>query len=432
MADDFHKLYGDFSNLTLRHDAEDKARRMADISPKDLDNLSHDEIKRLYYELQVQQIELEMQNDQLKLIQGELVVQRNRYSDLYDLAPVGYCSISADGVIVEINITLLKMLGVNRTDLINQKITDFIFKEDQDTYYLCQKNLGSIGVLRTCEVRMVGKDGIVFWAHLESKDGYDIEHMQESHLIISDISKYRAIQETLKLNENVMLAQAQKASLGELMSMIAHQWRQPLNNIALLNQDMYVKLELGKLDNNSIYYVHEKIDGILQFLSKTIDDFRNFFSPDQAREFVTVNDVLRHTLTIIGECYTTTNIAINIENNSNTALLMHKNSLVQVFLNILGNAKHVLDAKLVKSGVITITIEETSDHIITTICDNGGGIPEDIIDKIAQPYFTTKGVGGTGLGLYISETIIETYFSGNLKWHNNDKGACFVITLNNI
>jgi C4-dicarboxylate-specific signal transduction histidine kinase len=191
-------------------------------------------------------------------------------------------------------------------------------------------------------------------------------------------------------------------------------------------------LSLGKLDNKSIYYIHEKIDGILQFLSKTIDDFRNFFSPDQAREFLTVESVLSSTLAIIGEGYKTSNIAITIENNSKASILMHKNSLVQVFLNILGNAKQALSSKQIQSAAIAITIDETSDHIIVTICDNAGGIPEGIADKISQPYFTTKGVGGTGLGLYICETIIETYFSGTLRWHNNKQGACFVITLNRI
>ncbi|MFA6188096.1 MAG: ATP-binding protein [Sulfuricurvum sp.] len=433
MTDSHQNVYGDFSDNTLRLSAEEvacRACRAASLVPDDLERLSPEEIKRVYYELQVQKIELEMQNNQLKLIQGELVTQRNRYSDLYDLAPVGYCTLTSAGLILEGNNTAANLLGVSQSDLVNKKITDFILQEDQDIYYLCQKNVKNFGELRMCELRMRGKEGMAFWAHLESKDGYNPDNMEESHLILSDISKYVTIKETLKCNENVMLAQAQKASMGELMSMIAHQWRQPLNNIALLNQDMYVKLELGKLDNNSIYYVHEKIDEILQFLSKTIDDFRNFFSPDQAREFSTVEDVLLKTLSIIRESYTTMNIAINIENNSKTVLLMHKNSLVQVFLNILGNAKQALDSKRVKSGAIAISIDETPQHVIVTICDNGGEIPEEIIDKIAAPYFTTKGVSGTGLGLYISETILETYFSGTLKWHNNDQGACFVITLN--
>jgi C4-dicarboxylate-specific signal transduction histidine kinase len=226
-----------------------------------------------------------------------------------------------------------------------------------------------------------------------------------------------------------MLAQAQKAAMGELISMIAHQWRQPLNNLALINQDTYIKLGLGKLDDKSVYESHEKIDEILQFMSKTIDDFRNFFSPDQPKELITIEEVINITLKIIGQCYVTTNIAINVHNNSKTAVLIHKNSLVQVFLNILGNAKQALVEANVKPAIITVIIDETPSSIITTIRDNGGGIPEAIIEKLADPYFTTKGLMGTGLGLYISQTIIEKYFSGTLTWFNKHQGACFVITL---
>jgi C4-dicarboxylate-specific signal transduction histidine kinase len=186
---------------------------------------------------------------------------------------------------------------------------------------------------------------------------------------------------------------------------------------------------LGKLDDKSIYSSHEKIDQILQFMSKTIDDFRNFFSPDQPKEWITIEQVIECTLKIIGQCYVTTNIAINVHNNSKSALLIHKNSLVQVFLNVLGNAKHALELSHVKPAIITVIIDETPSSIITTIRDNGGGIPEAIIDKIADPYFTTKGLMGTGLGLYISQTIIEKYFSGSFTWFNKNQGACFVITL---
>lgn len=419
-------VFGEFSDITLRQ----KDETGATSSNGELDNLSNEEIKLLYYKMQVQHIELEMQNNQLRLIQEQLVSQRNRYNDLYDLAPIGYCTISDDGVILEANNTLITMLGANRDDLIHLKISNFIFREDQDTYYLCQKNLENPGQSWTCKLRMQCKDGDFFWARLESKEQYNLAGVKENHLIISDISDYIAIRDTLKLNENIMLAQAQKASMGELMSMIAHQWRQPLNNIALLNQDMFVNMELGKLTNDRLYYIHEKIDGILQFLSKTIDDFRNFFSPDQAKECVTVGEVLQHTLTIIGEGYTSTNITIKVENNSSTAIEIHKNSLVQVFLNILGNAKQVLDANFVKPGIISIGINETSEQVIITVSDNGGGIADEIMDKIAQPYFTTKGVGGTGLGLYIAQTVLETYLSGTLQWHNDTQGACFTIALN--
>ncbi|MDP3292583.1 MAG: ATP-binding protein [Sulfuricurvum sp.] len=406
-----------------------KAEELAARSPKSLEILSDGETNNLIHELQVHQIELEMQNEQLHLTQVELDRERNRYIDLYNLAPVGYCTLNMQGKILQANMTAANLFGTNLNNIINQSITHFILQEDQDIFYMCQKQIEEFGESRSCELRMIGKNEEPFWAHLETRDGHNPDNRYEYHLIINDITKYTKVKEKLKLNEQIMLAQAHKAGMGDLISMIAHQWRQPLNNLALVNQDMYVKLELGKLDDKSVYSAHEKIDEILQFMSKTIDDFRNFFSPDQPKEWITIEEVINCTLKIIGQCYVTTNIAINVHNNSKTPLLIHKNSLVQVFLNILGNAKHALESAQVKPAIITIIIDETPTSIITTIRDNGGGVPEAIIDKIALPYFTTKGLMGTGLGLYISQTIIEKYFSGALTWYNKNQGACFVITL---
>lgn len=413
------------STRMLRRKAEETAAR----APKSLEILSKEETNQLIHELQVHQIELEMQNEQLHITQIELHQERKRYIDLYNLAPIGYCTLNMQGKILQANLTAATLFGKPLSDIINQSITHFILQEDQDIYYMCQKQSCDFGVSRSCELRMIGKNGKSFWAHLETREGHNPDKIYEYYLIISDITQYTLVKEKLQLNEKIMLAQAQKAGIGELMSMIAHQWRQPLNNLALINQNMYIKLELGKLDDKCIYSSHEKINQILQFMSKTIDDFRNFFSPDQPKEWITIEEVIECTLKIIGQAYLSTNIAINVHNNSKSALLIHKNSLVQVFLNILGNAKHALESAHVKPAIITVIIDETPTSVITTIRDNGGGIPEAIIDKIADPYFTTKGLMGTGLGLYITQTIIEKYFSGSFTWFNKNQGACFVITL---
>ncbi len=410
--------------------AEEIVSRISTLSQQNFGTLSPVETQRIFHELQVYQIEFEMQNEELRRIQIELDAERERYFDLYNMAPVGYCTLSEQGLILQANFTAATLFGVSQSELINQPITRFITKENQGAYYLYHKQFSQSDKTELCELRMVRNDGIEFWAHLEATGRQNSNHISEYHLIVSNITKHVSMKETLRLNENIMLAQSQKASMGELISMIAHQWRQPLNNLALINQDTYIKLELGKLDDLSIYNSHEKIDGILQFMSKTIDDFRNFFMPDQPEEWVTIADVLSSALNILGQCFNNQNIKIVIQNNSQTPCLIHKNSLVQVFLNILNNAKNALEANSVNPAAITITIDEIQQSLVVTIGDNGGGIPKNIVDKIGQPYFTTKGLMGTGLGLYISQTIIEKYFSGTLTWYNKPEGACFVITLN--
>lgn len=413
-----------------RLQAEEITQRIATLSQQNFETLSPVETQRIFHGLQLYQIEFEMQNEELRRIQIELDAERERYFDLYNIAPVGYCTLSEHGLIKQANLTAATLLGVSQNELIKQPITRFITKEHQGNYYLYRKQFDQSLKSHSCELRMMRHDGTEFWAHLEATNAQNPNSTSEYHLIVNDISNYISMKETLKLNENIMLAQSQKAAMGELMSMIAHQWRQPLNNMALINQDMYIKWELGKLDSPSFYSSHEQMDGILQFMSKTIDDFRNFFIPDQPKELISIEEVLSNTLKIVGQSLNNLNIKINIQNNSQTAFLIHKNSLVQVFLNILTNAKNALEANSVKPAAIMISIDEIQESLVVTICDNGGGIPKNIMDKIGQPYFTTKGLMGTGLGLHISQTIIEKYFNGTLTWYNKPEGACFVITLN--
>jgi C4-dicarboxylate-specific signal transduction histidine kinase len=277
---------------------------------------------------------------------------------------------------------------------------------------------------------MIKHDGTEFWVHLSVNAGHDSKGVPETHLILSDISKYKRLEDKLRLKEEMVFSQSRQAAMGEMMSMIAHQWRQPLNNLALLNQDNYVKMKLGRLDDKSFDISHAMIDKNLQFMSKTIDDFRNFFRPDQIKERTTIEEVFESTLAMVGTSLKNNVIEISLQSSSTTSLLIHKNSLIHVLLNILSNAKDAFESNNITQATIMISIDETPETIIISVCDNAGGIPEAILNQLAQPYFTTKGVAGTGLGLYISRTIIEKYFSGTLQWHNNAiNGACFVISL---
>lgn len=384
----------------------------------------------MLHELHVYQIELEMQNEELRVTEESLEAQRRHYFELYDLAPVGYCTLSEEGLIVQSNLTAVKLLGLTRNELVNQPIANFILKEDQDIYYFYRRQFFDQGKQPSCELRMLKHDGTEFWVHLSATMGKDSKQLPEIHLILSDITKYKILEEQLRLKEEMVYSQSRQAAMGEMMSMIAHQWRQPLNNLALLNQDNFVKMKLGRLDETSFDISHAMIDKNLQFMSKTIDDFRNFFRPDQIKEQTTIESVLESTLAMVGTSLKNNTIEIIRQSTSETELIIHKNSLIHVLLNILSNAKDAFEANNIIQATVMISVDESPEEIKISICDNAGGICEEILDQLAQPYFTTKGVAGTGLGLYISRTIIEKYFSGTLSWNNNAaNGACFVITL---
>lgn len=417
------------SHSSLRLEAE-KILNKFEKSQKDMEPLSPNQIQRTLHELHVYQIELEMQNEALRRAEETLLSERKHYFELYNLAPVGYCTLTNQGIIIQANLTAATLLGLSPDTLIDRSITSFILPEDQDIYYLYHKKLIETWEYPSCELRMFTHDGMQFWAHLSASKHTVAESPVEMYLSISDISEYKRLEERLRLKEEMVFSQSRQAAIGEMMSMIAHQWRQPLNNLALINQDNYVKMKLGKLDMQSFDHAHALIDENLQFMSKTIDDFRNFFRPDQIKEATTIEKVLDSVLAMIGMSLKNNTIDIIRQSSSNTPLMIHKSSLIHVLLNILSNAKDAFETNQPHQATITISVDETPEKIRVNVCDNAGGIPESILDQLAQPYFTTKGVYGTGLGLYISRTIIEKYFLGKIEWNNNaTNGACFVITL---
>jgi len=393
-------------------------------------NISLEEAPKILHELKIHQVELEMQNEELHRTQLELQKANNRYFELYNNAPICYFTINDKGLITEANFTAFTMLGRTSSEVLMRPISDFILYEDQDIFYLYRKKFFSLDNVASCELRLVKKNRAIVWAHIDAISMLSSDKKMTICLSMSDITEQKKVEEELKEKDKMILAQSRYAAMGEMISMIAHQWRQPLNIIGISVANVQIKQAMNMLDktiiDDSIMIITENI----AFMSDTIDDFRNFFKPDLPRELTTIQNVMDTTLKIIGKDLEYNNISINIDNNSQTSLLIYKNSLVQVLLNLFGNAKDEFVTKKVISAAITVNIDENKDAISIAICDNAGGIPESIIDKINQPYFTTKKLNGTGLGLYISQTIIEKHFFGTITWHNKLHGACFVITLN--
>lgn len=240
------------------------------------------------------------------------------------------------------------------------------------------------------------------------------------------------MEKELKLNEEMMLAQSKQAAMGDMISMIAHQWRQPLSVISMEVNNLQASIELEEeITRDDLLNHASSIHKQLKQLSETIDNFRNFFKPEQSKEQITIKEVLKGALNIIGSSLENNNIALTIKNDTNNSSFLNKASFIQVLLNIIGNAKDALLTKEVEQAAIDITASEENETITISVCDNAGGIPESIINKIDEPYFTTKQqLNGTGLGLYIARTIVEKHLFGTLSWHNKEKGACFVIVLN--
>jgi len=421
-----------FDKQSIRRDAE------AEVNSKNLQKLqapktlSFDEIQENIHELEVHQVELEMQNEELLSIQEELRRTEQRYFDLYELAPLGYCTLNEDGLIEELNLTFSNQLKTTKSKLLQVAFSQFIFPEDQDIYYFFSKKFFVIDELHECELRMIKEDKTLFWVLLSAILETSSSKKPLVRLVIHDISERKKIQEELKEKEEMMLMQSKQAAMGEMIAMIAHQWKQPLSVISLSITNLIVRIGLGKEITTGEFTKHaEVVTTQIHQLSETVDDFRNFFTQDQSSQEIKIEEALYSTMSILDGSLISNKISLNIKDNSTHYLSVNKSSLVQVLLNIIGNAIDALSQKKIPKGKIDINIDENDKEIIISIHDNAGGIPESIIQQIDQPYFSTKeSKVGTGYGLYISRMIMDKHLFGTLSWHNEAEGACFVITLN--
>jgi len=233
--------------------------------------------------------------------------------------------------------------------------------------------------------------------------------------------------------EQLLIHQSRFAAMGEMIGNIAHQWRQPLNALSLLLQNIENAHEMGKLDDDYIKRKVEKGHRLTNNMSQTIDDFRNFFRPNKVLEQFTISEAINSTLDIIRTSLEHSMIEIIQQIDSNKYTKGHKSEFSQVLLNIINNAKDALIEKDTSARKIWIDVFDNDELIIVKIKDNAGGIKDSVIGKIFDPYFTTKDEGkGTGIGLYMSKTIIENNMNGKLSVQNSEDGVIFTISIKSI
>jgi signal transduction histidine kinase len=234
--------------------------------------------------------------------------------------------------------------------------------------------------------------------------------------------------EELREKEQLLIVQSRQAALGEMIGNIAHQWRQPLNALGLLIQDVQLFYEVGELNREFLDDHTRKSMDLIRHMSGTIDDFRNFFKPDKEKVTFKVHDEVVKTLSLMEGSLVGKQIAIEVVADDDPVVSGFPNEYCQVLLNVLINAKDAFAERGIAAPRVVITIGMQEQRAVVTIADNAGGIPEEIIGKVFDPYFTTKGPqAGTGVGLFMSKTIIEKNMGGFLTVRNVDGGAEFRI-----
>ena len=231
-----------------------------------------------------------------------------------------------------------------------------------------------------------------------------------------------------KKQEQLLIQQSKLAEMGEMISMIAHQWRQPLSALGTIIQNIHLRYSLGKLDKEYLEKQRVLSNKLTGKMSTTIDDFRNFFKPNKEKKAFSIKKIINQTIFLIDDSFQSHSIKINNDILEDLTVFGFENELSQVLLNILTNSKDAFLEKEIENPHILIKTKQIRTHIKIIISDNAGGIAKSIINKIFEPYFTTKDThNGTGLGLYMSKIIIEENMQGELKVKNIENGVEFSI-----
>lgn len=260
-------------------------------------------------------------------------------------------------------------------------------------------------------------------------------NVEKKEFELQDINKNLEIRVTKAITEakkkdRAMLHQSRLARMGAMLSMIAHQWRQPLSEISGILMEIETANKFKQLDDKLIKESVDESNKIIQFMSHTIDDFRNFFKPDKKKIKFYVDDACNEAISLAGASIKSYQIDLKKKVYCNAVINGYEREFAQVLLNLISNAKDILNQRKIINPKIDIAIDVKDKNVIISVQDNAGGVDEQHLNMIFEPYFTTKESSkGTGLGLYMSKMIIENNMNGELTVENTTIGALFKVVV---
>jgi len=236
--------------------------------------------------------------------------------------------------------------------------------------------------------------------------------------------------ELTEMQHKQLLASSKSAAMGEMLSMIAHQWRQPLSLITTLLTNIKIKKELQTLNETDIDTSLEKINTTVLYLSETINDFRDYFKPNKIKSTINIIELFNKSIFFLKDEMNQLSIKFIININKDIYITSYKNELLQCLINIIKNSLDAFENHNKKDKKIIVEAEEYYDNtLLITIEDNAGGIQKEIIQKVFEPYFSTKSKNGTGLGLYMCKVILYEHLKGEITLSSQNNGTKVAIKL---
>ncbi len=405
-----------------------------------------EQMQRLLHELQVHEIELDMQNAELRQVRNETELLLEKYTALYDFAPSGHLTLDRTGTICEVNLYFARLIEMERSLLHGCSFGFFVEGKDRKRFSDFLDKLFVSQAKETCELSLISKSHSELVVQL---DALADPSGEECRVAVTDITGRKSAEKELgkkrlqleelnrslelRINEAVdelrqrdqlLILRERQALMGEMIDNIAHQWRQPLNNLGLLIQQVPFFHDSGECSSEFLEENSAKAMELIQQMSRTINDFRNFFRSDKQKILFSINQVIAQVLSLLGSSFSDQGISIYFSPEKELYINGYPNEYSQVLMNILMNARDEFFERETVDPRIDIRCFDDGERPVVTVTDNAGGVASGIIERLFDPFFSTKGPDkGTGIGLYMSKIIIEKNMGGRLSVSNTDKGA---------
>lgn len=386
-------------------------------------------------------------------LKDKLIENWEKYNLVVNTVREVVYQINLQGVILFLNPAWEEITGFSLHESVGRKFTNYIYLEDYQNHMEISKFTKRETDFIDFTIRLKTKNSSFRWVEVTAKRIIDRKGNPFISGRIHDITILKVLTEELREKQNqllemnqslekiikkevasnrekdlMLIKQSRQAAMGEMIGNIAHQWRQPLNALGLIIQNIDEAYRYNELTPDYFGSKITKINELIKYMSQTIEDFRNFFRPDKEKQQFSVKEVIDRTISFIEASFKSHDIGLVFSLKDDISIYGFPNEYAQVLINILNNAKDVVLERKVQNPRVTIELSSAGTRSIVEITDNGGGVPEEIIEKIFEPYFTTKQPSqGTGIGLYMSKTIIEKNMNGRLSVSNTTDGAKFRI-----
>lgn len=366
--------------------------------------------------------------DKIK-IQKQIEEQKNEFETIFNYSIDGLAIIDLNSNFLEFNGAYINLTGFSREELLKTSCIKLTAPEDLERVEIAFETITEKGFVTDFEKTCIVKDNRSVTVNVSMVLLPDKKRIL---LSVKDITQHK-----------LMESQSKLASMGEMIGNIAHQWRQPLSLISTIASGIKVKMEFNQFDEKELIPDMENIIKQTNYLSNTIDDFRNFIQNSNDKGEILVSNIIKKTLSILNPSIVSHNITMILDTDDDIKIDGYENQLIQALINILNNSKDALKENIKESEdrFIFIETKAINDALILRIRDNAGGIPEGVINKIFEPYFTTKHKSiGTGIGLSMAYQIITKHHNAHIFVSNDTfeykhkmyTGACFSITFKNI